>query len=344
MRTSAILTTLAVAIAMATEVASAQPGRGGDFDTSPGPDVYAPVFVSGPSTVSVFATSAVIQWTSDEVADMSVRLTTADGAEVTTVTSFDFVTEHTVGLAGLDRGTDYIAELVMMDPAGNTSEMVAVPFTTYDRGGDLTTSPTPDVFFPVYTVLPTLLEIGDVSVTLSWQSDEPTMWNVSYGTSEDALDGRTMRRDFGTTHVATLTGLIPGVDYFVQIEMYDPSGNGPTVENVQFRTAEAPLRTEGVRPGAFALRQNAPNPFNPSTTIAFSLPGAGHANVSVYATGGQLVRTLVDAPLSAGAHSATWNGLDASGSSVASGIYLYRLEWNGPAGRMVSTRALTLVR
>jgi len=74
------------------------------------------------------------------------------------------------------------------------------------------------------------------------------------------------------------------------------------------------------------LSQNYPNPFNPSTTISFSLSEAGRASLSIYNLKGQLIRSLVDGHLSAGANTLVWDGRDAMGRSVASGVYLYRLE------------------
>ena len=88
----------------------------------------------------------------------------------------------------------------------------------------------------------------------------------------------------------------------------------------------------------FALRQNAPNPFNPTTTIRFSVPaGARDVSLRVYDTSGRHVTTLVERPLEAGDHAAVWDGTDASGGRVASGVYLYRLEAGGHEahGRMV---------
>ena len=73
------------------------------------------------------------------------------------------------------------------------------------------------------------------------------------------------------------------------------------------------------------LSENHPNPFNPSTTIAFGLPQPGPASLRVYDLHGRLVKTLVEGTLPAGAHSAVWDGSDLSGGSAASGLYLYEL-------------------
>jgi len=82
-------------------------------------------------------------------------------------------------------------------------------------------------------------------------------------------------------------------------------------------------------PAPALLAQNFPNPFNPSTTIAFALAQDGPARLAVYDLSGRLVRTLVDGPLARGAHTATWDGRDDAGRGVASGIYVYRLRAGG---------------
>ncbi len=89
------------------------------------------------------------------------------------------------------------------------------------------------------------------------------------------------------------------------------------------------------------LAQNTPNPFNPTTTISYSLASAGRVTLRIYDVAGRLVRTLVDddhAP--AGSREATWDGRDNSGATVASGVYFYRLE----AGSFVSTKKMLLLK
>ncbi len=68
-----------------------------------------------------------------------------------------------------------------------------------------------------------------------------------------------------------------------------------------------------------------PNPFNPQTTIDFSLASSMAVSVAVYDVKGTLVRTLVDATMPAGDHSVRWNGTDERGRSAASGIYFVRM-------------------
>ncbi|HDS74581.1 MAG TPA: T9SS type A sorting domain-containing protein [Firmicutes bacterium] len=110
----------------------------------------------------------------------------------------------------------------------------------------------------------------------------------------------------------------------------------PEVVSVMLNNTPAMI----AEPLSFQLRQNAPNPFNPSTTIAFTVPEAAPVTLSIYDANGRLVRTLLKGEREAGFHEIVWDGLDNSGRAVASGMYLYRLT----AGDNTAARKLLLVR
>ena len=83
-------------------------------------------------------------------------------------------------------------------------------------------------------------------------------------------------------------------------------------------------------PRRFAVNQNHPNPFNPSTTIEFAVPAdAGRVTLAVFDVSGRLVRTLESGDLAPGAYTRQWNGRDARGRAVSSGTYFYRLSGKG---------------
>ena len=88
---------------------------------------------------------------------------------------------------------------------------------------------------------------------------------------------------------------------------------------------EEPSDHGDLLPDAFRLFQNHPNPFNPSTQIAYNVPHGTDVILSVYNILGQQVRTLVDSYKSAGHHTVEWDGSDSHGDAVASGVYFYRL-------------------
>jgi hypothetical protein len=93
------------------------------------------------------------------------------------------------------------------------------------------------------------------------------------------------------------------------------------------------IRDDGrLLPQAFSLEQNYPNPFNGETRIEFSIPGSSDGrfvNLDIFNILGEMTATLVAQPLSAGAYSLAWNGVDRSGGHAASGVYFYRLSVNG---------------
>lgn len=88
------------------------------------------------------------------------------------------------------------------------------------------------------------------------------------------------------------------------------------------------------------LGLNSPNPFNPETTIRFSLSKGSVTFFEIYDIAGRLVRTLLEQSLPSGEHEITWNGTNDNGDPVSSGIYLSRLR----SGKFDETKRLVLLR
>ena len=84
---------------------------------------------------------------------------------------------------------------------------------------------------------------------------------------------------------------------------------------------------ESVVPNTVVLYQNHPNPFNPTTTMHFGLPGSAYVTLGVYNVKGELVNTLLSKNMDAGTYSIDWDGTNARGEDVSSGIYFYQLIW-----------------
>jgi len=89
-----------------------------------------------------------------------------------------------------------------------------------------------------------------------------------------------------------------------------------------------------------ALLGNYPNPFNPSTTISFTVQDFSPVSIDIYNQKGQRVKTLLNESKAAGAYSVTWNGTDDSNRSVASGIYYFKMN----AGKYSSTKKMILMK
>ncbi len=84
-------------------------------------------------------------------------------------------------------------------------------------------------------------------------------------------------------------------------------------------------------PNAFLTLHNHPNPFNPITTISFTLPRPGKTSLIVYDITGRKVRELISGVMSAGEYSVTWDGKDEDGKAVSSGLYIAYIESGGRA-------------
>ena len=78
-------------------------------------------------------------------------------------------------------------------------------------------------------------------------------------------------------------------------------------------------------PKDYKLYDNFPNPFNPSTKIAFELPKASHVRLVIYDVVGREVARIADGDYPAGYTELTWNGINRNGEQVSSGVYSYRI-------------------
>jgi len=113
----------------------------------------------------------------------------------------------------------------------------------------------------------------------------------------------------------------------------EPYGTYSSVVNVAGPTSIPPIdmtahsdADEVIMPMVTALQGNYPNPFNPTTTIAFDLASEGLVTIEVFNIKGQRVNTVANEVYKAGRHSVVWNGDDAFGRSVGSGVYFYRMQ------------------
>jgi hypothetical protein len=186
--------------------------------------------------------------------------------------------------------------------------------------------------------VPTALEsfdamAGELAVDLQW----------SVHTSGDDLAGfRVHRRDAnGTYRVLNGVDLAPntrnysdgtvvtGQTYVYKLEIVD---NDRSFFSPEVEVAVKRLQLE--------LTQNNPNPFNPTTTIGYTVPMQSLVTLTIYDVTGRFVATLINDSRSAGRYSAVWNGQSASGETVGSGVYFYRLQ----VGNQSLTRKMVLLK
>jgi hypothetical protein len=121
-----------------------------------------------------------------------------------------------------------------------------------------------------------------------------------------------------------------GATYFYRIDVRRGADQWTLFESGPVATPAMPL----------TLYQNQPNPFNPSSTISYYLPEDVAVSLDVYDLSGRKVVNLISKIDKKGSHSVAWNGRDAQGKLVASGIYFYRLQ----AAKQAISRKMVLLR
>jgi hypothetical protein len=223
------------------------------------------------------------------------------------------------------------------------STIVSGPYQTTFRVTALTATPgvffhsPPDSGYSVDNIAPSvpsgLLLAGN---ELSWEesSDLDFDYFTVYGSTSTVLGA-------GSVPIAYTVGTMQVIDPtaypYIHVTATDVSGNEGAAALLDLVTGVDP---EIPSTRSFRLDAAVPNPFNPSTRIAYSVPTEGVVALRIYDAAGRLVRTLVDEVVPAGEHTASWNGTDGAGSRVGSGVYFYRLE----ASDFMQTRRVVLVK
>ena len=123
--------------------------------------------------------------------------------------------------------------------------------------------------------------------------------------------------------------VVPGQTYRYQIGVID--ADGEFVSQVVVASVRA-VNAE--------LEQNRPNPFNPMTTIRFSLSERGYVTLSIFDARGGQVRLLLDEVRGRGGNEITWDGRDDNGIAVGSGVYFCRLR----AGKFTDSKKMVLLK
>ena len=149
----------------------------------------------------------------------------------------------------------------------------------------------------------------DVTDQLDWESDQ---WQVI----EVRLDGL---EGYDPIESLRFIGTLSGTFY---------------VDDIHLVAAQLPSEITAVQeagdqnsvPREFALDPNYPNPFNSSTTIRYRLEAPGRMRLEIFDIQGQKVKTLAEGDAGSGVYQVEWDGMDASGKSVATGVYLVRLQ------------------
>jgi len=174
------------------------------------------------------------------------------------------------------------------------------------------------------------------AVALRWtvaSIEDGTVFHINRsedaGETWQAIDNAEVERDdMNFTFIDR--NILGGREYTYRVDIDDSEESRIFFVSEKVQTPEIPL----------TLQQNFPNPFNPSTTISFYLPEQNEISLTVYDVSGRLIRELEGGALGAGWHSATWDGMSASGNAAGSGAYFCRLK----AGKEIITVKMILLR
>ncbi|HKW14190.1 MAG TPA: FlgD immunoglobulin-like domain containing protein [Candidatus Krumholzibacteria bacterium] len=152
-----------------------------------------------------------------------------------------------------------------------------------------------------------------------------------YGSNVDSFAGATLVNY--TTAVNMNVAASPYVYYYVTATDFSGNEGKPAKVNT--------LSGVGATPSSYVLSvSNYPNPFNPRTTVKYTVPARGEVTVAVYDAHGAHVATLFHGERAAGAYSTEWDGRGANGAVVSSGVYFARIEQSGA----VRTKKMVLLK
>jgi hypothetical protein len=245
------------------------------------------------------------------------------------------------------------------DTVGGTLGPIEMPVQYYDRCG--VTGRAVEVVFMVDAcgVQPGGNDTISVNGTPNNQSPQVINWNVPSinPMRDDGVYPDTLADD----HIYAVSIVFPdSSDYFVEYkylfnsayectaqanryfsvdETFDATGNPQMLELDVFNSCFTDV-PEDVPSVTFTLHQNFPNPFNPVTTILFTMPFDGRAVLRIYNVKGELVATLLDGFVREGEKRLTWDGRDDHGGTLSSGVYFYELR----TGEYRSSRKMILLR
>ena len=166
---------------------------------------------------------------------------------------------------------------------------------------------------------------------------------VTWSAPARGIDSYNVYRD-GVLHEAGVSGLmfidigVPAGTYMYSAStVFEGGWESDPCDEVEVEVTSG----DGIlMPTVTELTGNYPNPFNPTTTISFSLKEAGHVSINIYNMRGQLVKTLINAELDRDFHTLVWDGKDNSGKYTASGVYFYKMK----AQNYNSTKKMILMK
>ncbi len=174
--------------------------------------------------------------------------------------------------------------------------------------------------------------VSDAAWTVaSYQPNDSTINVVILGSARQFLTNGSGSLARITIQMASTGNEVPGQISLTRVLMASCRAESlaVTVQNLEWGVSKYFERT--LSSSSFKLGQNFPNPFNPSTSLAYSLTKPGQVRLSVYDVTGREISRLVDSYQFVGTYSIRWNSNDTPGGTLPSGVYFARLQVDGDA-------------
>jgi hypothetical protein len=209
----------------------------------------------------------------------------------------------TVAISLSGQGTSNIATLDSRPP------VVAI---TYPSGGEIFTGG--EVEELAWTIDEDWFNFDPLPITLTVLDGEVVLW------TEEIAPDPSGNYLYGWTVVDETV-----IDAVIVVSATDHFGLNGSVTSEPFAIQGSGTSVDPEIPLANLLEPNFPNPFNPSTTLQFSLREAAHIALSVYDLHGREIANIAGGEWAPGVHTVPWNGIDFNGHCVASGVYFARL-------------------
>lgn len=287
--------------------------HGGQYETSP-------VAAGDQAAVQTVASTVTFTDTIDVPLDsVRVDLLKASGSGAGTWTRTG--RNGTPGVAHFEVLPDQFAHLFKVRFSGGTRVIPDAAPVVVPMGGTNDT--------PLQTIRSTLT-VRDLGVRV-----EGARVDLRRIKSDGSNTGTSIRRYTNAEGMACFE-VLPGFAHLMRVRVDGTDHDTPPLQDVVDISTTLDIggalpppplmkRALAFAPIAFGMEQNHPNPFNPSTVIRYAISEGGHVRLVVYNALGQEVRRLIDREQDPGRYRADWDGRDAAGRQVSSGLYLYRL-------------------
>ena len=187
--------------------------------TDAAPDLDAPITTVAPVLSYLSDSVAIINWSTDELADALVRYWADGSSDIQQVGRSSLAADHQLTFNELTASTLYHVELISDDVSGNRLTVSGVNFTT---------AASVDTSAPSFVAAPVIDNFLPGKVRLNFTTDEMTQVQVRHGPSTGLMDWQSGEERFSTMHSVDVVSLDPGLSYSFEVDIIDPAGNRTT--------------------------------------------------------------------------------------------------------------------